>query len=324
MKKIHKISSQKATVVDEDNHIIEFVISDETRDRQGDVVKQDGWDFENFLNNPVVLFGHDSWSFPIGKAVSVVTDAVTKKTVAAIQFAVDEYDKAATAFNLVKGGYLNTTSVGFINKEREGNELQVNELLEISVVPVPANPNAFALAFEAGEINKSDAQWLVKNFQTSIDSLKKSIENKKEGNIMTEAQEKLLNETAEAVTALKAQQDTILENQTKMLDAVTDMKKSFTKDAAGGDAGDANGDGGAAGTGDQGAGDDAGAGDQGSGDQGDGNDGGAGDASANADNGDAGADEVTVDTEVDPDNLSEEEARAFEAELQKQLEGSAK
>ena len=230
--KLTKFVSEKALTIDEENHTIDFIISTEDRDRHGDIVIQNGWDTENYEKNPTVLFGHDSWSFPIGKSLAIVYDEAKKRTVATIKFAVEEYEKAATAFALCAGGYLNTTSVGFINKESEGNELQKNELLEISIVPVPANPNAIALAFDAGEISKSDAQWLMKSFQTSIKSLEGSINKKKEGNQMTEAQEKMLTETVEKVSKMNDTIEVLSQNLTKAVDGIADMKKSFkAKDA---------------------------------------------------------------------------------------------
>ena len=45
---------------------LEFVLSDETPDRMGDVIMADGWELTNFQKNPIALFGHNS-SFPIGK-----------------------------------------------------------------------------------------------------------------------------------------------------------------------------------------------------------------------------------------------------------------
>src|SRR5215831_68226 len=44
----------------------EFVLSDETPDRIGDIIMADGWDFSHFKNNPIALFNHDP-GFPIGK-----------------------------------------------------------------------------------------------------------------------------------------------------------------------------------------------------------------------------------------------------------------
>jgi len=33
-----------------------------------DTIKQDGWKLDNFRNNPVILWGHDKYCLPIGKA----------------------------------------------------------------------------------------------------------------------------------------------------------------------------------------------------------------------------------------------------------------
>jgi hypothetical protein len=45
---------------------MEFVLSDETPDRYGDVISASGWELENFNKNPIALFNHNS-DFPIGR-----------------------------------------------------------------------------------------------------------------------------------------------------------------------------------------------------------------------------------------------------------------
>ena len=45
---------------------LEFVMSDGSVDRMGDIIDLDGWRLDNFRKNPVALFGHNA-SFPIGK-----------------------------------------------------------------------------------------------------------------------------------------------------------------------------------------------------------------------------------------------------------------
>ena len=42
-----------------------FVMSDETVDRMGDVIRASGWSLSQFKSNPIALFGHEH-SFPIG------------------------------------------------------------------------------------------------------------------------------------------------------------------------------------------------------------------------------------------------------------------
>jgi HK97 family phage prohead protease len=138
------------------------VASTETIDRQGEVIKQDGWELDNFKSNPVLLVSHNYQEFPIGKATEIKVEggrlvfrAVFSQTT----------QKAIEAYSLIKEGILNAFSVGFIPREYDdenGNIITKAELLEISLVPVPANPEAVVLAkeFKDNEI----ANYIVKNF----------------------------------------------------------------------------------------------------------------------------------------------------------------
>lgn len=135
----------KAFVKDigEDDGILKsVVISDEGTDRHGDNVMLEGWDFENYLLNPVVLDQHGAGTGSakqvIGKNLELRIEGGKLK--ATPQFAINESEDARTIYNLYKGGYLNAFSVGFIQKEVNGKV--VNELLEYSAVAVPANPRA--------------------------------------------------------------------------------------------------------------------------------------------------------------------------------------
>lgn len=122
-----------------------FVASTANADRMHDVINQMGWELERFKKNPVILWAHDSDSLPVGKAVNVYVDGTLKIEV---QFASDEYEFARTVEKLVKNGYLNAVSVGFIPLEdpepndHGGYDFKRNELLEVSIVPVPANAEA--------------------------------------------------------------------------------------------------------------------------------------------------------------------------------------
>jgi len=127
-----------------DTGTFEVVISTADRDRQGDIIMQDGWVLDNYKNNPVVLFGHDYWSLPIGICDEI--KVVDGKLVAKGRFA--SHDFAQEVRKLYDAGMLRTTSVGFIPLETEGNVILRAELLEFSFVPVPANPMALSLAHE--------------------------------------------------------------------------------------------------------------------------------------------------------------------------------
>lgn len=118
-------------------------------DRQGDIVRQDGWELENFKKNPVILWAHDYDELPIGKATEL--NVSVEGLEIEFEFAPAEGNpKAAQVQKLMEEGYLNAVSVGFIPKERNGNVIIRSELLELSVVPVPANQEALRLAMAKG------------------------------------------------------------------------------------------------------------------------------------------------------------------------------
>jgi HK97 family phage prohead protease len=124
------------------------------------VIEARGWQLANFNANPVALFGHDAGSVEnvIGRARNVRVEG--SRLVGDIEFMRAEVNPNAEAvFQMVKGGYLKTVSVGFAPIEWEaasdksrpyGVNFKKQELLEISVVPIPANPNALIQAKAAG------------------------------------------------------------------------------------------------------------------------------------------------------------------------------
>lgn len=124
------------------------VATDLSEDRDGEVVNPDGLDFNNFMRNPVLLWAHNYHDAPIGKVLELKRDG--NRMLFKPQFAVGISEKAKQIFDLYSEGYLNAFSIGFIPKEKEGNIFTKAELLEISCVPVPANPNALVLARSKG------------------------------------------------------------------------------------------------------------------------------------------------------------------------------
>lgn len=141
-----------------------FVASDESKDRDGEVVKADGWELKNYRKNPVVLLNHAMHTLPIGKAKVKIKD---KALLTEITFAsAEENPQADLAFRLAKGGFLNALSVGFMPREWvDGDGAKTprrtytkQELYEISVVTVPANPQALRRAVEAGAITQAEAK----------------------------------------------------------------------------------------------------------------------------------------------------------------------
>jgi HK97 family phage major capsid protein/HK97 family phage prohead protease len=129
----------------------EFILSDETPDRYGDIIKAAGWVLANFKANPIALFGHDN-SFPIGvwEQVRVVGSELRAKLVPALKGTSQRIDEI---ISLVEQRVLKAASVGFkplvAPESRPGNKGFIftrQELLETSIVTVPANPAALAVA----------------------------------------------------------------------------------------------------------------------------------------------------------------------------------
>jgi len=144
-------------------------------DRDKDIVDIKTMNLKNYKTNPVVLWSHKSGELPVAKAVSVMKAANNTQLKFKLQFAKkDEYEFADTVYKLVKGGYINASSIGFAvnyekseyDKDRGGYNLNNSELLEISLVNVPANQSAlitnrsFDKAFEDKIIDKKELEWI--------------------------------------------------------------------------------------------------------------------------------------------------------------------
>lgn len=129
--------------LDADNGVLEAVVTTSGQDRHGEQIVTDGIDVSNYIEkNPVVLYGHDYWGFPIGKTTKLKQQK--NKIVATFQLALEEYPFAQTVYNLVKGGYLNAVSIGGIVRKWSDDYRQIleMEMLEFSIVSIPANPDA--------------------------------------------------------------------------------------------------------------------------------------------------------------------------------------
>lgn len=122
-------------------------------DRAGEVVVQSGIQLSNFLRNPVILWQHDP-SVPIGTANAVRMGAAGVEMT--IDFAPPGVSaKADEVCGLVKAGVVCGVSVGFNPLETEpmdprfprGPQRYLKcDLMEVSIVSIPANPAAAVIA----------------------------------------------------------------------------------------------------------------------------------------------------------------------------------
>ncbi|MBW1673996.1 MAG: HK97 family phage prohead protease [Deltaproteobacteria bacterium] len=181
----------KSTTIKEvhDDRTATFVASDDSVDRYGDVIDAKGWDVKDFNKNPQFLFGHNSQSLPIGKVLKTwVSGNQFKAKVTFLPAGMDEF--ADKCFELLKGGFLNAVSVGFMPVKREpiyddegrykGSHFLKQSLLELSLVPIPANSNAVQVA-RSFNLSTKDYDLLfahdsvdkaVANSRTEIENLK--------------------------------------------------------------------------------------------------------------------------------------------------------
>ena len=131
-----------------------FVLSDETKDRSGDIVRVNGWDLQAFRKNPVALWQHDSHQ-PIGSWKNVRVEG----TQLLGELKLSSIPLGQMAQTLIDEGVLRAVSVGFRVKEYEpidakepwgAWEIKAAELFETSLVSVPANPSALLVAKRLG------------------------------------------------------------------------------------------------------------------------------------------------------------------------------
>jgi HK97 family phage prohead protease len=135
-------------------------------DRYNEVIDQAGWQLDNFRANPVIpdCHNYDSVARILGRALSV--EVRGGKLVNQVEFCLDN-PMGALAHKMAKGGFLKSQSVGFIPLEWQNGKgadqpdrtFTKCELLEISMVVVPANPGAtlnIKSAYQAGAIAQAD------------------------------------------------------------------------------------------------------------------------------------------------------------------------
>lgn len=158
--------------------IIEAIVASDSQDRHGEVLELKGLDTSKYMQNPVVLWAHDYSQPPIGKTLSLRKSG--GKLIAKIKFAIDEDSFAHKIYRLYKGGFMKAFSIGFIPKEVDENKYTKAEMIEHSSVPVPANPEALALAVSKGLIKQNDLELFAEMQKGSEMTLKEILAKKPE------------------------------------------------------------------------------------------------------------------------------------------------
>lgn len=147
---------------------VEHVASNEDVDRMGDRIAVKGWELSAFSRNPVLLWDHNSSLPPIGKVVrarKAKGDAGAELTTISRFHDAETNPQAELVYRMVAGGDLPAVSVGFNpletvrpKSEEEAKAMGLGdygvyfkrqELLELSVVTVPAHAGALAKKLDA-------------------------------------------------------------------------------------------------------------------------------------------------------------------------------
>jgi uncharacterized protein len=133
---------------------VEVIVSNSGTDRHGESITMEGIDLKEIKRNPVVLWAHEYSALPIGK----ITKLWKKEgnLMARIKLDYDIYDFADTVYKMILRGTINAVSIGGMVRKWSDDYLTVEklEMVELSVVPVGAHPDALVTAKSLGmEVN---------------------------------------------------------------------------------------------------------------------------------------------------------------------------
>lgn len=138
--------TDEVTATDMDN-TFRYVFSNENKGRDGHIVRNKGIQHDNYDRNNVVLFAHDDTMPPIGRGTNIDTSGVNCRI--DVSFVPrDVLPFAGTIRDLVAGKWLRGLSMSWqpiqyrYLPDRSGMDFTEVDLLEVSVVPLPALANA--------------------------------------------------------------------------------------------------------------------------------------------------------------------------------------
>jgi hypothetical protein len=153
--------AKRAEDAEANARILQLTISTAKSDRDRDSVSADGWDFKSYRKNPVVLFSHTYWSEQAPVVGTSLAEWVERdKVKSRMEFTpegmvplADTLWRLYTTRSSSGKPFMRAVSVGFIPTKYEfvdtpgregGVDFQKQELLEYSLVPVPANADALS------------------------------------------------------------------------------------------------------------------------------------------------------------------------------------
>lgn len=145
----------KGLVQKDANGEITVIVSDETVDRSGESLPIKNWDLTNFNTAPRMFVDHD---YRVEALTGMWKNArVEDGKLKMVPVFHEVTEVARNTKELVETGFLNTVSVGYLQRKRADGTM-VFELLEVSWVGVPCNPNARVERLTIKDIEGNEAK----------------------------------------------------------------------------------------------------------------------------------------------------------------------
>jgi len=171
---------------DDDKRQMTVVGSKQITDRDNDVIDLNGMSLKNYKKNPVFIWAHRGSETPenvMGTTKKVWVDG--KNLMFKLEFLdMDVNPRADMVYKMFKSKALRAFSIGFApdwekasyNEKRGGFDFPTSELLEISAVPVPANPAALANEFKQLEKTGNADEIEIKDFELFLEETYEEID----------------------------------------------------------------------------------------------------------------------------------------------------
>lgn len=238
--------------IDREKRTVTQYISTKTEDRGRDIMMPKGMVKDAYDKNPIVLWQHDRYGLPVGKALW--TKAVSDGVISQSQFAKHEF--ADDLFNLVVDGFINATSIGYkVIKQKEEATGEVRniwgmdvpimrtivekwELLEYSYVNIPMNPEALVNRdFSALGIKSLQMKSFLLQEAEKLESETMTEEIKQEfeaafNQFKTEIQDTVKSLITESLTPLNTNHDAIQKQLMEIAGEFKTIKDARAKEAA--------------------------------------------------------------------------------------------
>lgn len=202
-----------------EDRIVFFKCSDETIDRDGDIVKQN-WVMDEFEKNPVILYGHDSYSLPVARCVKwLIQDNALYMYILFPENGASK--KSDEVLALIKNDVLKAGSVGFFSMERRhptpdertkgvtGHVHVKNKIYEFSIVSIGSNPSALVVSKAGAMIsaqNRLTIQLAIEQIKATLLSLESLISISNDEDFYSEQEVLAMNRTAPEGKELETKQ----------------------------------------------------------------------------------------------------------------------